>query len=72
MPTTTGMRGEGFYDTHSSPQWEALAAFLPWLEEAIGRIPLPQGDNGCFRLLDIGSSEGANATRAAERLIQAV
>ncbi|MEO1089874.1 MAG: hypothetical protein AAFX81_04525 [Pseudomonadota bacterium] len=39
---TTGMLGEGFYDRHSAPQWAAIEAVLPWLEDAIATMDLPE------------------------------
>jgi hypothetical protein len=71
MPTTTGMKTGGFYDAHSSNQRAALEAFLPWLEETIAEhLPLVEGRP--IGLLDLGSSEGANAIHAMSRLIQAL
>lgn len=39
MPTTTGMKGGGFYDAHSKEQRAALDVFLPWLEQAVLALP---------------------------------
>jgi len=71
MPTTTGMKTGGFYDAHSSTQRAALEAFLPWLEEAIAEHLTPV-EGRPIGLLDLGSSEGANAIHAMSRLIQAL
>lgn len=70
MPTTTGMKGGGFYDDNSKEQRSALNAFLPWLEAAIAALPSPT--EGVWRALDIGSSEGANAIFAMNRLVSAL
>lgn len=69
MPTTEGMKGGGFYDAHSDEQRAALDEFLPWLEEAVGKLSAPAGSRACWSLLDVGSSEGANALHAMNRVI---
>lgn len=68
MPTTTGMKAGGFYDAHSGGQRSALDAFLPWLEEAVADLPLAGGDPAPVGVMDIGSSEGANALYALDRV----
>lgn len=68
MPTTTGMKGGGYYDTHSGEQRVAMEAFLPWLEQAVSTLPEP-ASRGFWSLMDIGSSEGANAVYAMNRVI---
>ncbi len=70
MPTTTGMKGGGYYDANSKEQRSALNAFLPWLEAAITDLPSPAGE--AWHALDIGSSEGANAIFAMNRLVSAL
>lgn len=70
MPTTTGMKGGGYYDANSKEQRSALNAFLPWLENAIADLPSPV--EGAWCALDIGSSEGANAIFAMNRLVSAL
>ncbi len=58
MPVTSGMKGEGFYDRHSSPQWACIEAVLPWLKTAISRLDL--ADSGAPDvLIDYACSEGA-------------
>jgi len=71
MSITTGMRGGGFYDAHSSGQRAAMDEFLPWIVEAMGDLPLPAGGSP-IGLLDLGSSEGANAIHAAVAIIEAL
>jgi len=71
MPTTTGMKAGGFYDAHSGAQRAALDAFLPWVEEVISENLLPV-ERSPIGLLDLGSSEGANAIHAMGRLIDAL
>lgn len=48
-----------------------MEAFLPWLEETIAEH-FPPVEGRPIGLLDLGSSEGANAIRAMSRLIQAL
>jgi len=69
MPTTTGMKGGGYYDAHSKEQRAALDEFLPWMEEAIANVSIPSAPQAAFGVLDIGSSEGGNAIYAVNRLI---
>ena len=69
MPTTTGMKGGGYYDAHSKEQRAALDAFLPWIEEAIADLPILSDRQELLGILDIGSSEGANAIYVMNRLI---
>lgn len=45
--------------------------FLPWIVEAMADLPLPT-DGSPIALLDLGSSEGANAIYAATAIIEAL
>lgn len=63
------MKGDGFYDAHSTPQRQAIEPYLQWLEKALGSAELPFQPGAPLRLLDIGSSEGANAIFAQSRLV---
>lgn len=72
MPSTTGMKGGGFYDAHSSSQRLALEPYVGWLEAAIPAMEFPFDTAEPVRLLDIGSSEGANALSAQKRLVDAL
>lgn len=72
MPTTTGMLGGGFYDANSLAQRRAFEPFLPWLEKALEKLPLPADIQWPVTFLDIGSSEGGNAIYALNRLIGCV
>lgn len=72
MPTTTGMKGGGYYDANSREQRSASQAFLPWLESALADLPDPPPHQQSWNLLDIGSSEGANAIYTTERLIRSL
>lgn len=72
MPTTTGMKGGGYYDANSKEQRSASDAFLPWIEEAIAALPAPDSNQQSWNFLDIGSSEGANAIHTMKHLIETV
>ena len=72
MPSTTGMKGGGYYDANSKEQRSASNEFLPWLEEAIAALPKPDIHQHSWNFLDIGSSEGANAIYTMNRLIEFV
>lgn len=69
MPSTTGMKGGGYYDANSKEQRSALEAFLPWIEEAIADLPISPDSQLSLGILDIGSSEGGNAIYVMNRLI---
>jgi hypothetical protein len=83
MPVTTGMKGAGFYDQHSTAQLASIQLVLDWIEDAIAALLGPSA-SGPFTVLDLGSSEGRNALvvmkavvesvrrRRADRLIQTI
>jgi cyclopropane-fatty-acyl-phospholipid synthase len=60
MPVTTGMKGEGFYDQNSSPQWAAIEAVLPWLKTAVSQWELPDSGSPVV-VIDYACSEGRNS-----------
>jgi cyclopropane-fatty-acyl-phospholipid synthase len=64
------MKGEGFYDQHSSPQLAAINSVLPWLEEAVGRMDLP--DVKTIVVVDFGCSEGRNSIAAMRKVVDAL
>jgi len=68
MLTTTGMKGGGFYDQHSSAQQAASDALSAWLDEAVATLTLPAARPPIV-LLDLGSSEGRNALGVMQRAI---
>lgn len=69
--TTTGMKGKGFYNKHSAPQYASIAHVLPWLQGAAG--DLPQTDSHIpLRFADFGCSEGANSIKVMACLQQAI
>lgn len=71
MAVTTGMVGHGFYDQHSAPQWAAIEAVLPWLEDAIRALDPAEG-SPAVGIADFGCSEGRNSVRVMQRLVPAV
>jgi gibberellin A4 carboxyl methyltransferase len=62
MPATTGMKGAGYYDEHSTAQLSTIQALEDWVEAAVAEMPLPAGAQP-VTVLDLGSSEGRNAIR---------
>jgi hypothetical protein len=68
MPATTGMKGAGYYDQHSTAQMASIAALRDWLEQAAASLPLPAPERP-ISILDLGSSEGRNALRMMEVLV---
>jgi gibberellin A4 carboxyl methyltransferase len=71
MPVTSGMKGDGFYDRNSSPQMAAVAAVLPWLEDAVARMDLT-GSSAPVVVVDYGCSEGRNSIAVMRRIIAAL
>ncbi|WP_208989047.1 hypothetical protein [Pseudovibrio sp. Ad14] len=68
--TTTGMKGEGFYNKNSTPQQATIAYVYPWLHEAIASLPIPN-DSSLLRFVDYGCSEGANSMQIMAQLTEA-
>ncbi len=64
----TGMAGGGFYDANSAPQWEQIAAVLPWLCDSVSELPLSTG-LGPITFADFGCSEGRNSISVMRHLI---
>nr|WP_256369077.1 class I SAM-dependent methyltransferase [Ruegeria sp. HKCCD4884] len=61
------MTGHGYYNSHSAPQWNAIAAIKPWIEEAARSIPLSDGSTG---IADFGCSEGSNSIAVMQEVAQ--
>ena len=57
---------------HSDAQRTAIDVFLPWLVESVPELPVDKGSESPLVILDIGSSQGANAIHAMHRLVEAV
>jgi hypothetical protein len=60
MAAAKGMKGEGFYDRHSSVQGTTVEAVAGWLEEAAATMNLPQAPAPLV-VADHGCSEGQNS-----------
>jgi len=60
MPTTTGMKGSGYYNRNSTAQLASIQALQDWIDEAVADLPLPSEPEP-ITILDLGSSEGRNA-----------
>jgi hypothetical protein len=71
MPATTGMKGAGYYDQHSTTQLASIQALEDWVEAAVAKMPLP-APHQPVTILDLGSSEGRNAIRVMSTAIEAL
>jgi gibberellin A4 carboxyl methyltransferase len=71
MPATTGMKGAGFYDQHSSAQLASIQHVLDWLHGAAADLKLPPPERP-VTVLDLGSSEGRNAVVAMNAVAEAL
>jgi hypothetical protein len=70
MAASKGMKGEGYYDRHSSVQGETIAAVAGWLEEAAAAIDLPKAP-ATLVVADHGCSEGQNSILAVGLVVSA-
>jgi hypothetical protein len=71
MPLLPGMKGEGYYDRHSSLQRASFDAYAGWIPEAVGRMPLP-AEPQPITIADYGCSEGQNSIHALNIVTAAV
>jgi gibberellin A4 carboxyl methyltransferase len=71
MPTTTGMVGSGFYDRNSNAQLVSIQLVSDWIAGAVAELTLPP-ESKPITVLDLGSSEGRNATLAMATVVEAV
>jgi hypothetical protein len=71
MPATTGMKGAGYYDQHSTAQMSSIKALQDWIEDAVEGLPLPPSAQP-VTILDLGSSEGRNAVRLMGSVVEAL
>jgi len=69
MPTTTGMKGAGYYDQHSSAQLSSIQALQDWVDDAVANLPLPNPSRA-VTVLDLGSSEGRNAIEVMRSIVK--
>lgn len=65
--TTSGMVGGGFYNANSSPQWKAIEAVFPFLDQAASDLPI--NATGPLCLADFGCSEGRNSIAVMQRAL---
>jgi cyclopropane-fatty-acyl-phospholipid synthase len=68
--STTGMKGEGFYDAHSEYQRRVIEAGDELISEAADSVE-PDSD-GAITIVDYGSGTGATSVRAVETAIAAI
>jgi len=69
MPATTGMKGAGYYDQHSTAQLSSIQVLQEWLEDAVANLPLPDAPQA-VTVLDLGSSEGGNAIQVMRSIVK--
>src|SRR5262245_23906075 len=68
MPATTGMKGAGYYNQHSTVQLSSIQALQDWIEDAVASLPLP-APTQAVTVLDLGSSEGRNAVHLMASIV---
>jgi SAM dependent carboxyl methyltransferase len=68
MPATTGMKGGGYYDRHSTAQLSSIQAVQDWVDDAVASLPLPARAQP-VTVMDLGSSEGRNAVRLMAAIV---
>ena len=69
MPTTTGMKGAGYYDQHSGAQLATIHALEDWVNDAVATMQLPASAQP-ITVIDLGSSEGRNAVRGMATIVE--
>ena len=69
MPTTTGMKGSGYYNRNSAAQLASIQALQAWIDEAVADLPLPPEPEP-INILDLGSSEGRNAIHGMAAIVE--
>src|SRR5215813_13832039 len=69
MPATTGMKGAGYYDQHSTAQLATIQALQDWVDDAVANLPLPDPAQP-VTILDLGSSEGRNAIHVMATIVE--
>jgi hypothetical protein len=69
MPATTGMKCAGYYDQHSTTQLAAIHALEDWIALAVENLALPSSEQP-ITILDLGSSEGHNAIRLMQAVVE--
>jgi hypothetical protein len=69
MPATTGMKGSGYYDQHSTAQLSAIQAIQDWVDTAVANVTFPPSAEP-VTVLDLGSSQGRNAVRLMASIVE--
>src|SRR5262249_20697890 len=69
MPATTGMKGAGYYDRHSTAQMSSIQVLQDWVDNAVANVPLPAPPQA-VTVLDLGSSEGRNAIHEMALIVE--
>jgi hypothetical protein len=69
MPSTTGMKGAGYYDRNSTAQFSSIQALQEWVDDAVANLPLPDPPQ-MITVLDLGSSEGRNAIQLMATIVK--
>src|SRR5262249_31133658 len=69
MPATTGMKGAGYYDQHSTAQLSSIQALQDWVDDAVATLPVPDPAQA-IPVLDLGSSEGRNAIHVMAAMVE--
>jgi SAM-dependent methyltransferase len=62
------MKGGGYYDRHSTAQLSSIQALRDWVDDAVANLPLPDPAQP-VSILDLGSSEGANAIHLMRAIV---
>jgi hypothetical protein len=65
------MKPGGYYDQHSSFQRATVAALLPWIDQAVADMTLPD-EGRPFTIADYGCSEGSNSILAVGQVAAAL
>jgi len=71
MPVLPGMKPGGYYDQHSSLQRATVESLLPWVDQAVAGMTLPDEEQP-FTIADYGCSEGSNSILAMGQVAAAL
>jgi hypothetical protein len=71
MTLLTGMKGDGFYDRHSSYQRDTFDGVASWIDQAVAAMNLPEPALPIV-VADYGCSEGRNSIHAVGRVVAAL
>jgi hypothetical protein len=62
------MKASGYYDRHSTAQLSSIQSLHDWVGDAVANLPLPDPPQP-VTVLDLGSSEGRNATQVMQSIV---